>query len=125
MAAGIAAVWLKARRDAVPPETRAVAAVAMLLALAPVLSPQYVLWLLPWAAIATAGGQRRTVPIVFAVTTLTAALYVLYAKGIAVSAPWIVQSMLLARNAGIVSVALLGLRRMKPVGLAPRDASRS
>jgi hypothetical protein len=49
---GLAAVWWRASRsDLDPAGAPSLVAVAILLALSPVLSPQYVAWLLPWAAI--------------------------------------------------------------------------
>ncbi len=59
--ATVTAVWLLARRrDEVPAGAPAMAAVAALLAFAPVFSPQYVAWLLPWAAVAGGDGRRWT-----------------------------------------------------------------
>ncbi len=68
--AGLAAVWWKAAarspRDPFGPP--ALAAVATLMVLSPVLSPQYLVWLVPWAAIASVGDTRlcrlAAVPIV-------------------------------------------------------------
>ncbi|MGZ8631778.1 MAG: glycosyltransferase 87 family protein [Actinomycetota bacterium] len=55
-------IWLRARRlDSDPAGLAALAAVAGLLVLSPLLSPQYVSWLLPWAAIAGATGRRWSV----------------------------------------------------------------
>jgi hypothetical protein len=57
----VTAIWLLARRrDQAPAGPPAMAAVAALLALAPVFSPQYVVWLLPWAAVAGGDGRRWT-----------------------------------------------------------------
>jgi hypothetical protein len=57
----VAAIWLVARRrDDAPAGAPAMAAVAALLVFAPVFSPQYVAWLLPWAAIAGGDGRRWT-----------------------------------------------------------------
>jgi hypothetical protein len=59
--ATIVAVWLVARdRDRAPAGVPALAAVAALLVFAPVFSPQYVAWLLPWAAVAGGDGRRWT-----------------------------------------------------------------
>jgi glycosyl transferase family 87 len=57
----VAAIWLLARevRDE-PAGAPALAAVAALLVFAPVFSPQYVAWLLPWAAVAGGDGRRWT-----------------------------------------------------------------
>jgi len=72
---GAAAVWWLVRRRPLAPVTvvdglAPLAAVAALLVGATLLSPQYVSWLLPFAAIAAAGGER-------AVGWLTAAVAVL------------------------------------------------
>jgi len=59
--ATVTAIWLLARRrDEQPAGAPALAAVAALLAFAPVFSPQYVAWLLPWAAVAGGDGRRWT-----------------------------------------------------------------
>jgi glycosyl transferase family 87 len=59
--AAVTAIWLLARRrDEQPAGAPALAAVAALLAFAPVFSPQYVAWLLPWAAVAGGDGRRWT-----------------------------------------------------------------
>ena len=51
---GLALVWWRAAHRTVDPAgVPALVAVAMLLVLSPVLSPQYVSWLVPWAAIAS------------------------------------------------------------------------
>lgn len=48
-----------------------VAVVVAMLVFAPILSPQYVLWFLPFAAIATAAGDRLVAGLALAVTVLT------------------------------------------------------
>jgi Glycosyltransferase family 87 len=57
----VATIWLLARRrDEEPAGAPALAAVAALLVFSPVFSPQYVAWLLPWAAVAGGDGRRWT-----------------------------------------------------------------
>jgi hypothetical protein len=57
----VTAIWLLARRrDEEPAGAPALAAVAALLVFTPVFSPQYVAWLLPWAAVAGGDGRRWT-----------------------------------------------------------------
>jgi len=57
----VTAIWLLARhRDEEPAGAPALAAVAALLVCSPVFSPQYVAWLLPWAAVAGGDGRRWT-----------------------------------------------------------------
>ncbi|MEO8477933.1 MAG: hypothetical protein ABI572_12915 [Actinomycetota bacterium] len=57
--AGSAAIWVTASKRGLDPwGTPALAAIAWLLALSPLLSPQYVAWLLPWGALAAASGRR-------------------------------------------------------------------
>src|SRR5204862_1238191 len=56
---GLAAVWWRARRVRVDPAgAPALAAVATLLVLSPVLSPGYIAWLLPWAAVSYLDSRR-------------------------------------------------------------------
>jgi hypothetical protein len=57
----VSSIWLLARhRDEQPAGAPALAAVAALLVFSPVFSPQYVAWLLPWAAVAGGDGRRWT-----------------------------------------------------------------
>ncbi len=57
----VTVVWFLARgRDEVPAGVPTLAAVSALLVFAPVFSPQYVAWLLPWAAVAGGDGRRWT-----------------------------------------------------------------
>ena len=57
-----AIIWLRARGSrSEPAGPPALAAVAALLVVSPLLSPQYASWLLPWAAIAGVGGRRFTI----------------------------------------------------------------
>lgn len=56
---GLAAVWWRATRSPRDPfGAPALAAVAALMVLSPVLSPQYLAWLVPWAAIASVDDAR-------------------------------------------------------------------
>jgi hypothetical protein len=67
-------VWRKASRsDAVPEGFPALAAVASLTALSPVMSAQYVAWLLPWAAIALTERSRPVLGVVVGITSVLAA----------------------------------------------------
>lgn len=67
-------VWRKASRSgAVPEGFPALAAVASLTALSPVMSAQYVAWLLPWAAIALAERSRPVLAVVLGITSVLAA----------------------------------------------------
>src|SRR3954453_11090096 len=60
-AGAVTLIWLLARhRDEIPAGAPALAAVAALLVFSPVFSPQYVAWLLPWAAVAGGDGRRWT-----------------------------------------------------------------
>jgi hypothetical protein len=62
-----AASWRELALDAYAP----VAVVVAMLVFAPILSPQYVLWFVPFAAIATAAGDRLVGALTLAVTVLT------------------------------------------------------
>ncbi len=64
----------RARPEAVEAATEAYAPLAAVLALlifAPIISPQYVLWFVPFAALATAWGDRLVGGLTFAITALT------------------------------------------------------
>lgn len=59
LALGLAATWWRAAHTSLDPAGGpALVAVAILLVLSPVLSPQYVAWLVPWAAIASLDALR-------------------------------------------------------------------
>jgi glycosyl transferase family 87 len=101
----VTAVWLLAqRRRQLPAGAPALAAVAALLVCAPIFSPQYVAWLLPWAAIA--GGRwskLAAVPI-----TITGALvltwYLDWNFG-----PGYNQLVLTARNLVVMAIVVVDL----------------
>ena len=103
--AAVVAVWLVARRRRQRPAgAPALAAVAALLALAPVFSPQYAAWLLPWAAIAGGRFARlAAVPIVLT-GALVAAWYVDVDLG-----PGVNQLVLIARNLAVVAIVAVDL----------------
>ncbi len=77
MLAAVTCAWRWAARSAAPTRALAVeayapvAAVVATLLFAPILSPQYVLWFLPFAAIAAAAGDRAVGALSLAVTVLT------------------------------------------------------
>jgi hypothetical protein len=107
----MAVVWWRAwyHRD----DTRVVEAVAPLaalgafLALAPILSPQYVCWLLPFAALAYVEGARRMVWISAAVVALSAIL--LYVIKEVIWGEDTAMVLLLVRNAMVVALTVVGL----------------
>jgi hypothetical protein len=76
----IAAVWLRASRATCDPAGGpAVAAVCSLLVLSPVASPQYVAWVLPWAAIFAVERGRLDVPLLATSASLFASsVFVVY-----------------------------------------------
>ena len=72
----VVAIWLLARRRPFTPAgAPALAAVAALLVFAPVFSPQYVVWLVAWGAIAGRDGRRwswlASVPVILTGTLVT------------------------------------------------------
>jgi glycosyl transferase family 87 len=101
----VAVVWLLAgRRRQRPAGTPALAAVASLLACAPLLSPEYMAWLLPWAAVAGGRWAKLTsVPIV-----LTAAYVLLRFLDLSRS-PGVDQLLLIARNLAVIAIIVANL----------------
>ena len=76
----VALAWIPAgRRPVDPAGGPALASVAVLLILSPVASPQYVMWLLPWAAVTAAERRPRDVRILTIGAAITAsAVFVIY-----------------------------------------------
>jgi hypothetical protein len=111
-AAFVAGAWgLAARRpghgrgagDRVLVAEAPLAAVLALLLFAPILSPQYVVWMLPFAALAAAAGDRTVGHLALAVTALTTASFVFVG---AAASGWVAAiALVVARN--LVLVALL------------------
>ena len=88
------------------------AVVTALLLAAPILSPQYLCWILPWAAIATGVRDRSLLAVLGVATVVTGAMWWL-----PVGADAWFKGFLLARNAALVLVLIMCLARMRrPVG---------
>jgi hypothetical protein len=104
-AALVTAVWLLARRRRQRPAgAPALTAVAALLVCAPLFSPQYVAWLLPWAAIAGGRWARATaVPLVLT-GGLVATWYLDWHLGAGAN-----QAILTARNLAMMAIVVLDL----------------
>ena len=102
--AGIAAVWYRAsRREPREIGLPAVAAVSILMLSAPLLSPPYMIWLAPWAAIAC---TERTgyVRWLLAALMLVSGLMLVATSALADVALWSVKALLLLRNALLAAV---------------------
>jgi Glycosyltransferase family 87 len=110
----VTAIWLVARRrtDTTSAGPPALAAVAALLVFAPVFSPQYVVWLLPWAAIAGGDGRRWTrlasVPVI-----LTGTLATLWYLDVDLG-PGLNQLVLIVRNLSVLAIPIVWLWRARP-----------
>jgi hypothetical protein len=106
-------IWRNAARGTGRVEdVAALTSVAALLVVSPILSEQYVVWLVPWAAAAAAAGQTRVEVPTFLVTTVTALSLVVPGGlgGASQNALW--YGFLLIRDALIVVVMIDGLRRL-------------
>ena len=113
-------IWIRASRS--PHEAEglgALAAAAALLAFSPLLSDQYVFWLLPWAAIAAAGRDQNVVLATFLTSAATAAMVFVPTAG----APGLEPTMVLVRNALLVAVLTDALRRLHPRPSAASELS--
>ena len=107
-------VWLCAAKAARPvEEVGALTAVAALLALSPILSDQYVAWLVPWAAAAAAVGQRRAEMPTFLLAAVTALSFVVPGAlgGTDRDALW--YGFVMMRNILVVFVMIDGLVRLR------------
>jgi len=123
--AGIAAVWHRASRRE-PPELGlpAVAAVSILLLAAPLLSPPYMIWLAPWAAIAC---TERTGYIrwLLAALMLVGGLTFVAFSAFPDVPLWSAKALLLLRNALLAAVPalyllerrIMSLKDSRPAGL--------
>jgi glycosyl transferase family 87 len=104
----VTSVWLLARhRDEQPAGAPALAAVAALLVFSPVFSPQYVAWLLPWAAVAGGDGRRWTW-LAAAPVIITGALVTIWYVDINLG-PGGNQLMLGARNLAVIVIVVFYL----------------
>ena len=117
--AGIAAVWYRAsRREPREIGFPAVAAVSILLLSAPLLSPPYMIWLAPWAAIACTE-RTEYVRWLLAALMLVGGLMLVASSALADVALWSVKALLLLRNgllAAVPAVYLLERRIPPPKG---------
>jgi hypothetical protein len=125
--AGIAAVWYRAsRREPRELGLPVVAAVAILMLSAPLLSPPYMIWLAPWAAIAW---MERTgyVRWLLAALMLVGGLMLVASSELADVALWSVKALVLLRNlllAAVPAVYLLertSAPRASSTATAPAD----
>jgi hypothetical protein len=126
---GVAVIsaWLLAARAADPSKvldgTAALAAVGAFLVCTPLLSPQFAIWLVPFAAIAVAHGNRlvgRLTLLVVALSVADFALIDTYANTNAV-APQVV---VVARNAALIAlIAACFVRLARRAGPRPSGAS--
>jgi len=86
------------------------AAVVAMIVLAPILSPQYVLWLVPFAAIAAAAGDRTIGALTLAVTALTtfvlASIHAQTEGALWATVPIVVRNLLLVALGGLALVRL-------------------
>jgi hypothetical protein len=130
LVAGVAAAWILAARakprgtdvlDGLAP----MAAITTFLVLSPLLSPQFLLWLLPFAAIAAVHGERLVTRLTFVVFGLSVALLALL-PGL-IHGGTLALLVLAARNAVLVALlAVLAVRlvqsgggRQAPAALEP------
>jgi hypothetical protein len=107
--AGIAAVWYRAsRREPRELGLPMVAAVSILMLSAPLLSPPYMIWLAPWAAIAW---TERTgyVRWLLAALMLVGGLMLLASSAFAEDALWSVKALVLLRNLLLAAVPVVYL----------------
>jgi hypothetical protein len=114
----LAAIWARTRERRVDAAgAPSLAAVAALLALSPLFSLQYALWVAPWAGIAWADARTARIGrIGFAISILTGILAFLYIRieptqWNLLSVRWSVTGLLLLRDGLCVWIAVVWLRR--------------
>jgi hypothetical protein len=89
----------------------ALTVVGALLLFSPLLSPQYVVWLTPWAAIAATAGERGTTPLLLLISTLTA--LELWGFERLIRDPWPYEGLVLGRNVLLLVLVGLGVWRVR------------
>jgi hypothetical protein len=109
--------WLAAQRPALPgvAETGAIAAV---LVCGTLLSPQFAIWVMPFAAIAAAGGARGIERWALAVGLLTLLDRIVFDP----AHPALVRTELvvLGRNVVLVGLLVAAIRELRPVAVSPK-----
>jgi hypothetical protein len=101
-------IWLHcSRRPQFANGLGALSAVAALLVFSPLLSDQFVFWLFPWAAIASAEGDRDVVLMCFLVGVVTSAI------GLMLSSVGLAPTFVLLRNVFLVVVLVDAIRRLQ------------
>jgi glycosyl transferase family 87 len=116
--AGIAAVWYRASRRT-PRELGfpAVAAISTLMLSAPLLSPPYMIWLAPWAAIAWMERSGYVRWLLAALMLVSGLMFLAFSsESLYYHAVWSVKAILLLRNALLAAVPAVYLleRRISP-----------
>jgi hypothetical protein len=105
---GLAAVWWRARRVRVDPAgAPALAAVATLLVLSPVLSPGYIAWLLPWAAVSYLD-SRGLSRLALAPCIITGGIFALWYLDAGIGRP-ANQVVMIVRNVSVLLIPLAWL----------------
>jgi hypothetical protein len=116
---GIAAVWYRAsRREPREIGLPTMAAVSILLLSAPLLSPPYMLWLAPWAAIAWTERTGYVRWLLAGLMVVSGLLFVSYMSALPDVALWSVKALLLLRNALLAAVPAVYLLER---GIAPTE----
>jgi hypothetical protein len=113
--------WLAARRrrsgddDSVVYGLAPLVCVLALLVFAPILSPQYILWLLPSAAIVAAAGNRAQALLTVVVTALTTFIFAtIHAQ---TAGRWYAVAPVVVRNGLLVAMLIVGLVQLwRPTG---------
>jgi hypothetical protein len=116
---GIAAVWYRAsRREPREIGLPLMAAVSILMLSAPLLSPPFMLWLAPWAAIAWTERTGYVRWLLVALLVVSGLLFVSYSSALPDVALWSVKALLLLRNALLAAVPAVYLleRGIAPTG---------
>jgi hypothetical protein len=117
---GVAMAWVlasraKPRGTAVLDGLAPMAAITVFLVFSPLLSPQFLLWLVPFAAIAAAHGERLVTVLVFVVSSLSTALLALLPE--LIHGGTFALFILISRNAVLIALlAALAIRLMQSTG---------
>lgn len=122
LAAAVVVVWWRTAASGGPLAVAAAAAVATVMALGTLLSPQFLVWLVPWIALAGAAGAAHVERIGAAAAALT--FLVWRTSDVQPPDRVLTEALVLARNAALVALVVVAVRSLvRPRARSPEPAA--